>query len=183
MRYLRIGCDRSSNASRSSSCSLARRSALSLALASPCRNVVPASRRRLPRALALGACGFGARHLWDRGQPPPLSSMRERACRRGPWRMQFAAPDVSVSRRARAMHHVPGILRVLQREEAHAIHRQLRRLEVRHDEDPAFADVNELASCYLAPNDSTWPKPGRCGDGYSYRDAGSGWRSHRDRKP
>jgi hypothetical protein len=56
------------------------------------------------------------------------------------------------------MHHVPEILRVLQREEAHAIHRQLRRLEVRHDEDPAFADVNELASCYLAPNDSTWPQ-------------------------
>ena len=42
------------------------------------------------------------------------------------------------------MHHVPENLRVLQREEAHAIHCQLRRLEVRHDEDPAFADVNEL---------------------------------------
>ena len=55
--------------------------------------------------------------------------------------MQFAAPDVSVSR---AMYHVPEILRVLQREEAHAIDRQLRRLEIRHDEDPAFADVNEL---------------------------------------
>ena len=42
------------------------------------------------------------------------------------------------------MYHVPEILRVLQREEAHAIDRQLRRLEIRHDEDPAFADVNEL---------------------------------------
>jgi hypothetical protein len=97
------------------------------------------------RALALGACGFGARHLWDSGQPPPPSWMRGRACRRGSCRLQFAAPDVSVYRRARAMHHVPEILGVLQRKEAHVDHRQLRRLEsVRHDEDPAFADVNEL---------------------------------------
>jgi hypothetical protein len=60
-------------------------------------------------------------------------------------RGEFSSPlPMSLWVAAPAMHHVPEFLRLLQREDAHAIQPQLRRLEVRHDEDPALADVNEL---------------------------------------